>query len=292
MLDTIKRLLYMISDDKTDKNIRQIEILQQMEENNRKEVLVQEEFSRGNQSVDRQAYVAQWWANQNQHQHPNPHNQTENSECQNPEDALNLEHYEELDSVSNCAASICSNDDNDDEAFDIDYVGDSDSENENKNTEQQVEESMLNQSMDSQFNGVTPDSDQSKDNTVKLNSLLQNIKKHIAYYEEWQTDHKKNDRGLGPGFFSWLRHGSIGLNRARELKKLCEENNSSAVLLKLREFFEHHPWHNHSLNSYLADGIKDCNGLSKIDRYDSNNQKDLISFLTSFNQPSTTSNTI
>ncbi len=75
-------------------------------------------------------------------------------------------------------------------------------------------------------------------------------------YMEWYNSQQPH-RGAN-GFFSWLRHGAYGQNRAKALHQdISIEQESRSIIVKINEFLtdENTRYHRHSFASFLLDEL-------------------------------------
>jgi len=117
---------------------------------------------------------------------------------------------------------------------------------------------------------------------IKQDTINAAINSEVGKYMAWQQDYNKNTRNIQPGIFTWLRHGASGRGRAQKLLSLFAQENVTPALDYLKELFAKHPWNNHSLNSYLADGLSPALGLQAKSHYAKEDQGKLLAALEEF----------
>ncbi|HHF0524616.1 TPA: hypothetical protein ACTUT5_000013 [Legionella anisa] len=95
--------------------------------------------------------------------------------------------------------------------------------------------------------------------TNDLETLRTTLIEKVDNYLTWRTNKDLDDgRGYELGFFSKVRHYSaFGQNRAEQLrKKLIEGKTPEVLIVHLKEHFDNYSTlHNHSLDTYLLEGI-------------------------------------
>ena len=81
--------------------------------------------------------------------------------------------------------------------------------------------------------------------------------KAVDSYLDWRAHHRHTEpHGYPSGYFTWLRHFThFGKNRAEDLKNKLSEGQTSIIVLLQKHFKKHSTINNHSLDTYILEGI-------------------------------------